>query len=326
MLTRQSGVVVSRAPGGWALASRSYIPSREKPTGARKARLVCETQGHGTGPWLARLREQLARSEQSKPSAPWSPEPRGQGPRGPRQCRACLCSVAAEDGTKPAAAAGRVCQTGGSGGPGLGDRPAGALRQRPQAGLEAAPAGALEHAEAAGLVLQPALDRLEVALAREFRRLGVRLVGDPRGREPGAAAERPPQGPQLAGLAAADLLRGAAAAAGEPLAPPHQAEVVRRGLQAGRLPLAPRMGAGPHPRRTGVLSQVSTCPVFLPAGTSRETFTFTQPVTYAGTLPATSTFHGRVNATAPGFICAPAFLNLDVKIKRFGPPFPPSGN
>lgn len=162
-----------------------------------------------------------------------------------------------EDGIKPAT--GRFRQTGGSCRPGLRNRPAGALRQRVKTGLEEAPAGAVEYAEVARLVFQSPVDGLQIAFARELGRFGVRLVWRPRGGESGAVAERPPQGAQLPSLIATDVLGGAATAAGEPLAPPHQAALVRRGLQIGRHPLAPRLGAGPHPRRTGVLSQVSTC-------------------------------------------------------------------
>lgn len=133
-----------------------------------------------------------------------------------------------EDGIKPAT--GRFRQTGGSCGPGLRNGPAGTLRQCPKTGLEEAPAGAMEYAEVAGLVFQSPVDGLQVAFARELGRFGVRFIWCPRWGKSGPVAERPSQGAQFTSLIATDLFCGTTTATGEPLAPPHQAALVRRGL------------------------------------------------------------------------------------------------
>lgn len=83
-----------------------------------------------------------------------------------------------QDGDEPRRRADQQGQPGAPHGTELRVGPAGALRQRAQARLDAAAAGAAAHAKPARLVLQSAADRqqepVDLAFARKLRGLGVR--------------------------------------------------------------------------------------------------------------------------------------------------------
>lgn len=163
------------------------------------------------------------------------------------------------DGTRQPDAGRGQQQPGGPGGPELGDGLAGAVRHGAEAGRQEAAPVAAAHAPAAQVVLQPSVDRVQVAVhiaqSRELGRLGVRPYG--RGTVvPGADALARAQ---LARLVAADVRRRRGQATAATARQAAQLRRVQRHRRAGTA--AAGMGTGSDSRRTDLLFEVSA--VFL---------------------------------------------------------------